>query len=154
MVRSISYGEVHFMVFCWSFWCQPILKIPSTTPSCCHSPLSHFSALSLSVEVALPACDPSGMIKHWQKNGIGKIVMGRIRPVFQICFFPLALYKAHRTWTGRWFPLFQHEKTFTIHQKIVTKRNELGEHFPCDVQPRRDAMKYHNIIRKFLIKAI
>lgn len=29
----LSNGEVHFMVLCWSFWCQPILKLPFTPPS-------------------------------------------------------------------------------------------------------------------------
>lgn len=37
----LSNGEVHFVVLCWSFWCQPILKVPSTSStSCCHTPVS------------------------------------------------------------------------------------------------------------------
>lgn len=104
----LSNGEVHFMVLCWSFWCQPILRLPSTTPSCCHTHVCLISSLCLSMlRLPLPACDPSGMIKHWQKNDSGRFVTGRIRrPVFQICFFFLALYEAHRTWIGRWFPPF------------------------------------------------
>lgn len=44
----LSNGVVHFMVLCWSFWCQPILKLPSTPPSCCHTHLYLISLLCLS----------------------------------------------------------------------------------------------------------
>lgn len=73
-------GEVHFKVLCWSFWCQPILELPSTPPSCRHTHLCLNSLLCLSMlRLSSPACDPSGMIKHQQKNDIGRFVMGRIR---------------------------------------------------------------------------